>query len=153
MLGLGEDGDHGWDVPAPEDTENIFDADLMRLLACPSEDFDVLETVFSEGCLASSHAPPVEPCQGQKQAEIPQPVATVLPGSLELQQPPRKKRSRQPVSAEVASSRLEKTRARNRRAQAKFREKQKACMHSDTIYARANMLNDMLPKFVRPVRP
>lgn len=137
MLGLGDDGDHGWDVPAPEDAENMFDADFMRFLACPSEDFDVLETVFSEGCLASSYAPPVEPRQGQKQPEVPLPVVNGLNGSLELQQPPRKKRSRQPVSAEVASSRLEKTRARNRRAQAKFREKQKACMHSFSIYVRA----------------
>lgn len=129
MLGHGEEVNRLWDVPAPEDVENIFDGDFMRLLACSSEDFDVFETGFSEECLNLSYAPAEEHAPKSGRPQDSQTAVKDHNGTLEPQQPPRKKRTRaQPVSAEVASSRLEKTRARNRRAQAKFREKQKVAI-------------------------
>lgn len=133
MLGMALDGDTNWDIPAPDDIENFFDGEFMRLLACPSEDFDVLETAFDDGCPAVSYAP-ADPPEERSQANKPLDAAREAENerllSLEPESPPRKKRTRQPVSSEVASSRLEKTRARNRRAQAKFREKQKARLGS-----------------------
>ena len=128
MLGLGEDPDSEWEIPAPEDIENIFDGDFMQLLACPSENFDVLETGCSD--LAPGYAPAEDIFQGEKELDVVQQPAADLSAPFEPQQPPRKKRTRQPVPTDVANSRLEKTRARNRRAQAKFRERQKVCQHT-----------------------
>lgn len=125
-MGNGDDIERLWDIPVPEDVENVLDEDFMRLLACSSEDFDVFESGFSEGCPNLSYAPAEEHVsKGQGPGDL-QTAAQVCQGAADPQQPPRKKRTRaQHVSSEVATSRLEKTRARNRRAQAKFREKQK----------------------------
>eukprot|EP00892_Ulva_mutabilis_P009769 jgi/Ulvmu1/7164/UM034_0072.1 len=126
MLGNGEDLHRLWDIPPPDDAENGLDGDFMRLLACSSDDFDVFESGFSEGCLNLSYAPAEEQVAKAEAATDSHASDKDHQGTSEPQQPPRKKRGRaQPVSAEVASSRLEKTRARNRRAQAKFREKKK----------------------------